>query len=145
MPGHAGPLVGLLGVLRRLETVDGPEWLLLVPCDTPFLPVELAERLLRQATDSGKPGAVIRHRGALQPATAIWSRRLLPRLERAVNEEGLAGFKQFLAIEPLAELAWPGTDAAALFDPFWNVNSPADLDQARRWLQRPDGGGRCSA
>jgi molybdopterin-guanine dinucleotide biosynthesis protein A len=41
MPGFAGPLAGLQAGLRRC----GTDYLLSVPCDSPFLPADLAARL----------------------------------------------------------------------------------------------------
>src|SRR3954468_10349529 len=49
-PGFAGPLAGLEAGMRRCTT----PYLLTAPCDSPFLPADLAERLLAaiQAQDA---------------------------------------------------------------------------------------------
>jgi molybdopterin-guanine dinucleotide biosynthesis protein A len=41
MDGYAGPLAGMLTGLQHCDT----EWLLCVPCDSPFFPLDLAQRL----------------------------------------------------------------------------------------------------
>jgi molybdopterin molybdotransferase len=64
-PGFAGPLAGLEAGLRRCAT----EYLLAVPCDSPFLPSDLAARLLSglQAADADLALAVTEENGLRQP------------------------------------------------------------------------------
>jgi molybdopterin-guanine dinucleotide biosynthesis protein A len=138
-PG-AGPLAALLAVLGELE--EGQDWLLLVPCDAPFLPRSLAANLLSRALESGLPGAVVRYRDQLQPTFSLWNRSLLPRLEQAVTDEDMRGFKQFLGVSQLAVVDWPASEPP----PFFNINDAAALRQAERLLT-PQQGKRlsCSA
>ncbi|MFZ4551910.1 MAG: molybdenum cofactor guanylyltransferase MobA [Aquabacterium sp.] len=42
----AGPLAGIVSALRRTET----DWLMVVPCDTPYLPPHLVSSLLQAGT-----------------------------------------------------------------------------------------------
>ncbi|MDC8783735.1 molybdenum cofactor guanylyltransferase MobA [Roseateles koreensis] len=51
---YAGPLAGWLAGLRLART----DWLLCVPCDTPALPLDLAERLAEAALACGAKVAV---------------------------------------------------------------------------------------
>lgn len=128
LPGSRGPLGGLLAALRTLQAEE--DWLLLVPCDAPFLPRDLLARLLLRAREEKLPGAVISVTGEVQPTFSLWHRDLLPRLEWAVLEQKMAGFKQFLAHEALApaevepKRAWR----------FLNINDLAALEQARQRL-----------
>jgi len=64
-PGFAGPLAGLEAGLRRCTT----PYLLTVPCDSPFLPADLAARLLAglQAADADLALAVTEENGLRQP------------------------------------------------------------------------------
>jgi molybdopterin-guanine dinucleotide biosynthesis protein A len=122
--GSNGPLGGLLSAL---EAVAGEgDWLLLAPCDAPFLPPDLGARLLRGALDAGALGAVARYLGELQPTFSLWHRELLPALRRAVLKDRLGGFKQFLSRQPLPAVDWPGAEVP----PFFNVNTPQDLARA---------------
>jgi molybdopterin-guanine dinucleotide biosynthesis protein A len=125
-PGSRGPLGGLLAALRRMEA--GYDWMMVAPCDAPFLPNRLAERLLECAGAAALPGAVVRDSEGIQPAFSLWHRSLLPSLERAVLESEMAGFKQFLRVQPLAELDWPSFDIS----PFFNINDHEALDEAAR-------------
>jgi len=134
-----GPLVGLLAALRKI----GPrhEWLLLAPCDAPFVPSDLAERLSKCAVSAGRPGAVVRYQTELQPTFSLWNRCLLPRLEQAVVQEKMAGFKQFLGVVQLAALDWPGSQPS----PFFNINDQAALRAAVRLFEAETGvTGPCS-
>ena len=129
-PGSRGPLGGLLSAMADMEV--GCDWVLLAPCDAPFLPLELAERLLNCALDDDQAGCVVRYGAEIQPTFSLWHRRLLPRLKEAVLEEGMAGFKQFLRETPVATLDWESSDPS----PFFNINDPDTLAEAARLLDR---------
>jgi molybdopterin-guanine dinucleotide biosynthesis protein A len=128
LPGSRGPLGGLLAALDSMEKEC--DWMLLVPCDAPFLPLDLAERLLNRALGEGQPGCVVRYGAQIQPTFSLWHRCLLPRLEESVLEEGMAGFKEFLQKAPLATLDWAFSDLS----PFFNINDPDTLKEAARLL-----------
>ena len=134
VPGHHGPLGGLLSALRHFS--DRYPWVLLVPCDAPFLPGDLGSKLLAGALDSALPGAIAVYRGELQPTFSIWHRSLLPQIERAVGAEGLGGFKQLLRELRVAECAWRADDRSVTPPPFFNVNDHATLQEAGLWLRR---------
>jgi len=130
-PGHGGPLGGLLSALRF--TAPRHEWLLLAPCDAPFLPLDLGERLHQLALSSGRAGCVIRLGGEVQPTFSIWNRSLLPDLESAVLGQGKSGFKQYLDSAPLALLDWQQRAAHSMEPPpFFNINDPAALEEAEQ-------------
>jgi molybdenum cofactor guanylyltransferase len=133
-PGpDAGPLAGLLTALQKSASAN--EWLLLAPCDAPFLPRDLAARLLDCALTSGHAGAVVRYAAEIQPTFSIWNRCLLPRLEQAVERENMSGFKQFLRVSDLAVLDWPESNPP----PFFNVNDPDALRLAGDLATSPIG------
>jgi molybdopterin-guanine dinucleotide biosynthesis protein A len=130
LPGKQGPLGGLLSALKSM----GPDsdWLLLVPCDAPFLPLDLGERLLAGAIEQDAPGCIIRYREELQPTFSLWHRALLPAAEKAVLQEGLGGFKQFLRGLELGTLDWETMPVS----PFFNINTAEELMQAQQILDR---------
>ena len=127
-PGHNGPLGGLLSALECVA--PRYDWLLLVPCDAPFLPRDLGERLLRRVLDAGRSGCAVRYDGVVQPTFSIWNRRLIPRLRTAVLEQGQAGFRKFLDTDPESLLDWEVMEPS----PFFNVNDAAALAEAERVL-----------
>ena len=54
LPDYPGPLAGVLAALQAVNA----EWLLVVPCDTPHLPADLAARLLAAARQENVPLAI---------------------------------------------------------------------------------------
>lgn len=119
-----GPLGGLLAAMQ--ETGPDSDWLLLVPCDAPFIPSDLAVKLLGCALACARPVAVVCFESEIQPTFSIWSRNVLPRLQYAVLEKGMAGIKQFLGVIEYAELDWPSSEPS----PFFNINDQDALLEA---------------
>lgn len=128
-PGHCGPLGGLLAALRHFS--GGHEWLLLAPCDAPFLPPDLAATLQARAVEGAVPCALVVYEGEPQPTFSIWHRSLLTDLEQVVGQGKMAGFKAFIRTIPAAECHWP----VAHPPPFFNINDDPALDQASRWVE----------
>lgn len=144
VPGHHGPLGGLLAALRHFSPRH--EWLLLVPCDAPFLPPDLGAALHESACAAVTDCAMVRCAGELQPTFSLWHRRLLPDLERAVLRGRQAGFKQFVPAIEVAECDWPATHGPAEPPPFFNINEPTALREAAGWVHPKTGGySECSA
>lgn len=127
---HRGPLTGLYSGLKHFETPDGVDWLLLCPCDAPFVPDDLAVRLLAAAHEQGCDVAIAEYEGHPQPTFSVWRRAVLPAIEAAVLEKGRGGLMQMLDEISHARVAW----ATQGTPPFFNVNTPADLEQARQWM-----------
>jgi molybdopterin-guanine dinucleotide biosynthesis protein A len=63
----AGPLMGVLSGLRRARS----DWVAIVPCDAPHLPVDLVQRLMSAAADAGASAACASVHGQLQPVFAL--------------------------------------------------------------------------
>ena len=130
-PGHQGPLGGLYASMRYLVDRGPEEWLLLVPCDAPFLPADLAERLLHAAQSERRPGAIACYQDEYQPTFSLWNKGLLRELQEAIEVEKLRGFKQFLKNVELAIVDWPRDEVG---EPFFNVNSRGDLAMAEKMV-----------
>lgn len=119
LPDRPGPLAGILAAAAHTRA----EWLLVAPCDTPFLPADLADRLL--ATAQAKGVALVR---AADPerihyTVMLLHRRLLDDLADALatGERRVQGWQ---ARHPHAEAVFD--DPAA----FFNVNSEDELRRA---------------
>jgi molybdenum cofactor guanylyltransferase len=63
VPGYAGPLAGFATGLHHCATT----YLLTVPCDCPFLPLDLAQRLLTALLDANTKIAIVQD----QPVCAL--------------------------------------------------------------------------
>ena len=143
-PGHRGPLGGLLAALRYFSPRH--EWLLLVPCDAPFLPPDLGAVLHESARAAAVDCAMVRFDGELQPTFSLWHRGLLPEVESAVLGDGRAGFKEFRPAVAAAECDWPPVAGRLQPPPFFNINDPAALREAARWIRAaPEECQECSA
>jgi len=129
-PGSNGPLGGLLSALSNLNKHQ--DWLLLAPCDAPFLPLDLGQKLKGQAVEMEAQGCMVSYQSEVQPTFSIWNRSLLPELKSAVLEQGMGGFKQFLRVHNLAVLDWDESDIS----PFFNINDPGALAEAKRLMER---------
>lgn len=89
LPGFAGPLAGFAAGLEHCHT----DWLLTVPCDSPFFPPDLARRMAACAARHGSPlvlAAAPDATGVLrpQPTFALMRRQLLPSLQTFLAEGG---------------------------------------------------------
>lgn len=77
LQGFLGPLAGIYAGLQACRT----PWLLCAPCDSPFLPGDLAARLYDAATSNGRTLAVAAQAGQWQPVFALIHVSLAPSLE----------------------------------------------------------------
>lgn len=126
VPCHPGPLAGVLAALDwaagrglpRVVTAAG---------DTPFFPEDLAQRLWT----AGAPIAMAAHGGRDHPAFAAWDTGLRDPLRRALAQ-GTRRMRQFMDDHGAARVIVEGRD------PFFNINTPDDLAEARRRLAAGD-------
>ncbi|GAA5169249.1 MULTISPECIES: molybdenum cofactor guanylyltransferase MobA [Halomonadaceae] len=113
--GYQGPLMGIWSGLCAAET----PLVLVVPCDTPCLPLDLVERLYASL---GAHDIAVAHDGERsQPVVALLRRGLAADLERALA----AGERK---VERwYARHAWVSVDFSDCPEAFANINSPHDV------------------
>jgi len=133
-PGSNGPLGGLAAALDCLEDSE-TKWLLLVPCDAPFLPPDLAHDLLQKAESEHTEVAVASYDSELQPTFSLWHQDMRSALQQAVNKDRMAGFKQFLRGRSYSVVDWP----VSSINPFFNINEPSALEVARKMVSEQTG------
>lgn len=132
-PGRLGPLAGVLGGLDFVAAhVAGAEFLLSLPCDCPFLPDELASRLLDAARRTASGLACAASGGRRHPVIALWPLSLRDDLRHALVELDQRAVGQFQRNYDMAVVEWP----AAPRDPFFNVNTPDDFARAEEMLRQ---------
>lgn len=127
-----GVLAGLEWVTRRsLAGLEGGDWLLTVPVDTPFLPADLSERLWQAAQDGDPPPltVVAEAAGRRHHLCALWHRDAAGPLRRLVTRQKLSRVG--------AALAELGTRAVVFADAdaFFNINTPQDLMRAEELIE----------
>ena len=129
LPDHPGPLAGILAALEWAAAQgSGTEWVVTVPCDTPFLPTDLAERLHAARIRDGAVLACAASAGRTHPVAALWPVILAPALRQAIVEQGVRKVSRFTDRYSRSIANW-GTDPV---DPFFNVNTSEDLAEAQR-------------
>ncbi|MEH6822702.1 MAG: molybdenum cofactor guanylyltransferase MobA [Motiliproteus sp.] len=116
--GYQGPLSGIVEGLQQLTT----PWLLVVPCDSPQLPTDLAERLVQAVTADASLVAIAHDGHYLQPAFNLIHRSLLPSLQRYLEEGGRKLGYWLRQHQPSI------VDFSDQPHSFINLNSPEQLD-----------------
>lgn len=121
LPDWPGPLAGVLAGMDWAAGQGIPR-IVTAAADTPFFPRDLAARL----------GAVEAHvvmatSGGDHPAFAAWDVSLRDDL-RAALVSGTRRMRDWMDTQGAVRVEIPGDD------PFFNINTPADLDAARRRL-----------
>ncbi len=121
---YAGPRAGVLAGVDWARA-RGAGRIGTVPSDSPFLPRDLATRLLA----TGAPLARARSGGRAHPVAALWSTALADDLRRALGE-GVRKIELWTARHGVVDVEWD----AGPPDPFFNANRPEDLEEAERLL-----------
>ena len=120
-----GPLSGFLTGLQHCET----EWLVTVPCDSPFFPLNLVEKLSQAANDKQSLIAMVQtprphdHTWELQPVFSLIHRSLADSLKNYLASGQRKISDWALQQGPVALCQMPATDSQA----FMNVNTLQEL------------------
>lgn len=120
----------LLGIAAGLAAAQQDAWLVAVPCDTPFLPSDLAARLVGAAEAANAPMAYAMAGGQRHSACMALRTSLLPEL-LAYLRGGDRKVGLWQARTGAVEACFD--DAP---DAFMNVNTPAELAQAERYASQ---------
>lgn len=127
--GAKGPLVGLYSALIS-EQLSAAEFLMMVPCDGPFIPTNLVAELYRDIQSADADIACVRYGGVAQPTFSLWHKRVTPAVEQALLVKKQGGFKPLLASLDSRYLDWP----EQVVNPFFNINTQDDLVEAEALL-----------
>jgi molybdenum cofactor guanylyltransferase len=133
--GHPGPLAGLHACLTwaQAETPDA-RFVATVPVDTPFLPADLVARLMAALGAAGARAAIASSEGRQHPVVGVWDVTLRNEAAAALQRDERA-MHRFAQAQGAAVVDFPLIEVAdTLIDPFFNVNTPADLGRAAALL-----------
>jgi len=125
--GHPGPLAGILTAMTWAAAL-GASHVITAAADTPFFPRDLARRLLSSGGDMAL--AVTPHPRlgmARHPTFGLWPTRLCADLRAAIDD----GVRKVVLWSDRYNAQNVVFDEFPCEDPFFNVNTPADLSQAR--------------
>ena len=130
--GHLGPLAGILASLNWAQEID-KDWVMTLPCDTPFLPKNIAQRMIEVKNRELDIDLVVaRSRGYNHPVVALWKSNLNFKLKNALDD-GIRKIDLFTSKLKIEYVDFDTTNNLQ-FDPFTNLNSPLDLINAQQIL-----------
>ena len=129
---YAGPLAGVLAGMRWAERHRvQSRHIVTIASDTPFFPRDLVSRLVDATVDKPDAIALATSNGGLHPVFGLWPVALADDLQRAL-EAGVRKARAFAASHKMIEVRFEGYHRnGEEIDPFFNINSPEDLDCAR--------------
>jgi molybdopterin-guanine dinucleotide biosynthesis protein A len=128
--GYAGPLAGMhAGLAWARRSHPTARYVVTVAADTPFFPLDLVRRFLRELADGQTP-LVARSASGVHPVIGLWPVAIAPALEAAL-EEGLRKVGDWTRQQGATEVFFPPVElGGATVDPFFNINRPEDLAAA---------------
>lgn len=116
-PGQAGPLVGIASTLLTAKT----DYVLVVPCDSPYLPHDLAARLATALTQAHAEVAVAHDGTRMQPVVALLQRDLAEDILQSIHR-GHNKTERWMTSRRLAVADFSDQPQA-----FKNINTPEDM------------------
>ena len=128
---YNGPLSGLLACMQHMHTqLPKKDWLLITPCDAPYLPTDLVIYLSKNLTNH--KAACVSYENHLQPTFSIWHKSLLTQIDAAVNKKKWGGLK--ILIQHLKANVKIVEYPLQTINPFMNINTKEELNQAELLL-----------
>ena len=134
---EGGSAVGIYTAVLAAPT----EQVVCLACDTPFVTARFARLLAGMA--KGFDVFVPRHRGLLEPLCAVYGKGTLDAYLRFIRSGG----RRIFDIYPDLNTGYLDMDGGSYGDPealFMNVNTPAELESARRRAAAVEGGWRAA-
>lgn len=119
---NCGPMGGILTGLKVISREVG----FFVACDMPHIRQDLIRRLVDTATDCRFDCLVPSHGGGLEPLHALYSKKILPEMEKAIRENRLSLVN---LLKKCNCKYLPVKEEEAIS--FTNINTPFDLEKLK--------------
>ncbi len=135
--GHVGPLAGVLAGMRWAQTsAPDARHIVTASTDAPFLPPDLGARLASELAATPENAiALARSGGHLHPVIGLWPVDLADDLETALGE-GVRKVLHWTDRHGTLGVEFEFTEIAGrAIDPFFNANTPEELDEVRDLLK----------
>jgi molybdopterin-guanine dinucleotide biosynthesis protein A len=136
--GFVGPLAGVLAGMRWTQQMHpAATHTVSVSSDAPFLPSNLVAKLIAATTDAQTKIAIARSSGELHPVIGLWPVALADDLE-AELKAGVRKVLRWTDKHGTVPVDFPFmVRSGRSIDPFFNANTPEELDEARKILAEP--------
>jgi molybdopterin-guanine dinucleotide biosynthesis protein A len=135
--GFVGPLAGVLAGMRWAAAhAPDARWIVTAAGDAPLLPGDLVARLT--AAVASRPGAIAlaQSHGELHPVIGLWPVALADDLEEQLRG-GVRKVLHWTDRHGTVPVPFPPTRVCGIdIDPFFNANTPQELDQLRAMLTK---------
>jgi len=124
--GFAGPLAGVLAGMRWAKDNGVYSHILTAAADTPFFPLGYTEKMTHQLRKDNSKIALAMSNDRRHPVFGLWDTSLADELEAFLIEEEERKVMLFVRRYANTTVAFE----AGQIDPFFNVNTPADMKMA---------------
>ncbi|MEO1709840.1 MAG: molybdenum cofactor guanylyltransferase MobA [Pseudomonadota bacterium] len=134
--GFVGPLAGILaGLTWAAQHAPDARYIATVSSDAPFLPPDLVARLSAELQPGGAPKIVsVASGGREHPILGLWPVALAGNLADAL-QDGLRKVDLWTARHDQSSVHFePRQIGGCAVDPFFNANTPEELEEARSLL-----------
>jgi len=125
--GYLGPLAGIHSGMQWLKKNE-PEvkWLITIPGDTPFIPMDLIFRF-KDKMSSDLKIIIAKSQNKTHPIIGAWNTCLFENLEEKLNK-GIRKIMSWAELHPLDFVNY----TIEKYDPFFNINTKEDIDEATK-------------
>lgn len=147
LPGHLGPLAGVLSALQWMQKNGDRPWLASFAVDTPLFPLDLVTRLLHSSHHQNRASSAQlicpTYGGHKQPTFCLWHIDQTEALKTWLVEEQNYRMGAWLEQQDAhyCDLSATGPKASSdgsVIDPFTNINKPEDLRSLEQALTLED-------
>ena len=132
MDGQLGPLVGVLSSMEWIiDNSKNYKWIMTFPCDTPFFKIEIIDQMMTAQRQSSKKLFFLKSGEKRHNIFGLWSINLLDQLENDL-EKGARKVEMWansIGVKTI-NMEFPNQD------PFFNINTKEDLEQAKELLKK---------
>lgn len=133
--GFAGPLAGVLAGLQwARQNRPNITHIVSAASDSPFFPTDLAQRFSEAAIGDKPTIALAETGGKVHPVFGLWPIALADDLDHWLRTSETMKVLAFVDRHPCERIAFDAAPTPGDLDPFFNANSPEDLQRAEAVL-----------
>ncbi|PPR34505.1 MAG: Molybdenum cofactor guanylyltransferase [Alphaproteobacteria bacterium MarineAlpha6_Bin3] len=129
--GFRGPLAGILSAMEFVEKKK-IKWLATFPCDAPFFPINLVEKLINKARQRKCKIVFAESNKISHPVFGVWDVSLKKSLIKTLIDEDKKKMELFIKKHPYSKVNFPFSD----LDPFFNINNKEEFDIAKKYVKQ---------